>query len=289
LFHQHQQGRPLSLPRKTDAFKVWAEQLSVYANSTAFLKEKAYWKKTLHADVPRITPDFPEGSNLIKDRAFKKTVLTAEDTERLLTNVRSAFNTEINDILLSALALSLRQSFGIEQARIAMEGHGREHVLNDVNVSRTVGYFTSIYPLTITAAGDDLRATILRNKKRAHEVPNKGIGYGILKYLTAKENKQDVDLHEEPQIAFNYFGQFDEDIARLPFGFATEDTGQLQNANEQREYELYITGMTEGGQFSLSVDYSAERFSEDTIATLLENYNAALRSVIEHCCAQVAE
>lgn len=289
LFNQYQQGRELLLPKKTDSFRVWAGQLRVYANSKTFLKEKEYWKTVLNTNSPHIVPDFPDGSNLIKDRATKKISLETADTGLLLTTVRSAFNTEINDILLSALALTLRESFGMEHCRIAMEGHGREHVLGAVNVSRTVGYFTTIYPLNITAAGDDLSVVVRRNKKRIHEVPHKGIGYGILKYLTAGEHKQDIDLAENPQIAFNYFGQFDEDIAHLPFGFSEENTGHQQDINEHREYELYVTGMTEGGQFSLTVDYSRERFSEATIQTFLENYHSALKSIIEHCCAQVAE
>ncbi|HEY8918108.1 MAG TPA: amino acid adenylation domain-containing protein [Chitinophaga sp.] len=287
LYRQHLQAQPFSLPRKTDAFKVWAEKLQAYANSAAFLLERAYWQKILAVNTPVLQPDFPQGSNLVKDRATKQISLEADATHLLLTAVHNRFHTEINDLLLTALALGLRQSFGWEQCRVLMEGHGREDILDQVNVSRTVGYFTTVYPVILTAAGNDLSTLIKRNKKRLHAIPHKGIGYGILKYLTAAEHKQELDFSAPEQIAFNYFGQFDQDLAHLPFGFAKEDTGPLQDTREQREYELYITAMTEGGLFTLTIDYSVKRFAADTIQGLLENYQAALNGIIEHCAATV--
>jgi non-ribosomal peptide synthase protein (TIGR01720 family) len=287
LYRQHLHAQPFSLPRKTDAFKVWAEKLAEYANSNTFLSEKAYWQKVLAANTPVLQPDFPEGGNRIKDRATLQITLEADATCLLLTAAHNRFQTEINDLLLTALALGLRRSFGWEQCRVLMEGHGREDILEQVNVSRTVGYFTTLYPVILTAEGDDISLLIQRNKKRLHAIPNKGIGYGILKYLTAPEHKQELDFSAVEQVAFNYFGQFDQDIAHLPFDFAKEDTGPLQDVREQREYELYITAMTEGGHFTLTVEYSAQRFEKNTIQALLENYRNALSSIVEHCTAPV--
>ena len=288
LFRQYTQGRALSLPKKTDAFKVWSEELQVHANSTAFLQELSYWKKLLAKRTATILPDIPEGSNLVKDSATQDVSLGISATELLLTAVNSRFNTEINDILLTALALSMEQTFGIRTCMVLMEGHGRESILDGVNVNRTVGYFTSVYPVIVTAAGDDLSAVIAQNRQWIHDIPNKGVGYGILKYLTAAEYKQGIDLSKSPQVVFNYFGQLDQDFAQVPFRFSKEGTGEIQDTNEQREHELYITGVVEGKEFSLRVDYSGARFHAATIAAFLENYKLALHAVIEHCCAAVA-
>lgn len=288
LFRQYTRGRPLALPKKTDAFKVWSEELQAYANSSAFLQELPYWKKLLAKRTATILPDLPEGSNLVKDSAAQDVSLGISATELLLTAVNSRFNTEINDILLTALALSMEQTFGIRTCMVLMEGHGRESILDGVNINRTVGYFTSVYPVIITAAGDDLGAVIKQNRQWIHEIPNKGVGYGILKYLTAAEYKQGIDLSRSPQVVFNYFGQLDQDFAQVPFRFSKEGTGEIQDAHEQREHELYITGIVESREFSLRAEYSGARFHAATIAAFLENYKLALHAVIEHCCAAVA-
>jgi non-ribosomal peptide synthase protein (TIGR01720 family) len=89
-------------------------------------------------------------------------------------------------------------------------------------------------------------------------------------------------------VVFNYFGQLDQDFAQVPFRFSKEGTGEIQDVNEQREHELYITGVVEGKEFSLRVEYSGARFHAATIAAFLENYKLALHAVIEHCCAAVA-
>lgn len=287
LARQYKQGKALALPRKTDAFKVWAEGLQEYANSELFLRELPYWENALAGKATAIHPDFPEGRNLVKDSTRLDISLDEEETALLLTAVNSRFNTTINDILLTALALSLEQSFGMETCMVLMEGHGREAILDGVNINRTVGYFTTVYPVVLTAVGSDLSAVIKHNKRGIHEVPNKGIGYGILKYLTSSAYKKAIDLSWQPQIVFNYFGQLDEDFARMPFGFSKEKTGSIQDLDEQREYELYITAATESKQFSLIVEYSRERFSSDTIKILLENYRLALCAIIEHCCAAI--
>jgi len=140
LYQQHKAGKPLELPLKTDSFKHWAEQLSQYADSEAFLEEKSYWSHLESHPVRPIVKDF-EVENYLKDAAALSFQLSIDQTQQLLTKVNEAFGTEINDILLTALGLALRKTFNHNRYAVALEGHGREPILKDVDIDRTIGWF----------------------------------------------------------------------------------------------------------------------------------------------------
>jgi NRPS condensation-like uncharacterized protein len=110
LNRQYKKGEPLKLPLKTDSFKVWSEKLSRYANSKTFLQEKAYWQELESKQAPQIKKDFEDGENFVKETAVISFRLSEEETLQLLTKANEAFGTEINDILLTALALSVTGS-----------------------------------------------------------------------------------------------------------------------------------------------------------------------------------
>jgi aryl carrier-like protein len=147
LYRQYKRGEKWALPPKTDSFKLWSEKLSVYANSKSFLKEKTYWQKIGSVKAPTITKDFEVEENYQKDTRSISFTLGKEETQSLLTKVNQVFRTEINDILLTALGMGIKKTFGHERVLIALEGHGREEILEDMDISRTVGWFTSAYPV----------------------------------------------------------------------------------------------------------------------------------------------
>jgi aryl carrier-like protein len=148
-YREHRQIKKLKLPPKTGSFKLWSEKLSEYADSKAFLKEKTYWRELESLEVPGIKKDFAVEDNDVKDAETLSFDLTEGETGNLLTGANRAFGTEINDILLTALGMAVRGVFGIEKPAIALEGHGRENILADMDVTRTMGWFTSIYPVVL--------------------------------------------------------------------------------------------------------------------------------------------
>lgn len=287
LYRRYQEGQKFSLPPKTDSFKVWAEALTGYAAGKSILQEKSYWARLESIPVPDIPRDFRNGTNYRKDAVRLSFSLAEDQTNHLLLDVNRAFGTEINDILLTSLALGIRQTFGNEKLLIAVEGHGREHIAGELDVSRTVGWFTSVYPLLLEVFhSDDLERQIKEIKERLRQVPRKGIGYGILKYLTPDENIGEIDFTLNPRIGFNYLGQFDEDVKQLSFRIADESVGTIQCPDGQREYELEVSGLVTGKRLVMSIVFNEKQFKKETVSLLLNHFHSELCRTIAFCLSR---
>jgi amino acid adenylation domain-containing protein/non-ribosomal peptide synthase protein (TIGR01720 family) len=287
LYKQYRENRPpdqWQLPLKTDSFKTWSEKLSLYADSEEFLKEKSYWKQLESTPVPPIKKDFARGTNLVKDTDTRSTHLDERETGKLLTGVNQAFGTEINDILLTALGLALTSTFGIEPGLIALEGHGREAILTDVNINRTIGWFTTVYPVILDVSTKDLPGQVVQIKEILRQVPHKGVGYGILRYLTPGNHKKEIDYKLNPQVNFNYMGEFiagNEGVS--PLGITAESPGDMVSEIAEREYELSVSAAIVNKQLRISIAYSKNQFKIDTIDTLLNQYQRKLSEIISLC------
>ncbi|MCP5050912.1 MAG: AMP-binding protein, partial [bacterium] len=263
LMERYKNNEPLELPLKTDSFKTWSEKLRAYAAGEELLKEKDYWEQLGTQPLPVIENDFQfEGeNNLIKDAAAVSFRLDSAQTEALLTKVNHAYGTEINDILLTALGLAVRETWGHDRLFIALEGHGREELFDDIDISRTVGWFTSEYPVSMELAyefEDDPGRLIKEIKETLRKIPNKGTGYGILKYLTpaVSENTAEPAFEVKPRFSFNYLGQFDADVPRTGLRPARESAGVTRNPNEQRHYQLAVSGMIAANRLTINIEYS---------------------------------
>jgi amino acid adenylation domain-containing protein/non-ribosomal peptide synthase protein (TIGR01720 family) len=273
LYRQYKRGQELALPSKTDSFKLWSEKLSVYANSKSFLKEKTYWQKIESVEAPPITKNFEVEENNVKDTRSISFTLGEEETELLLTKVNEAFRTEINDILLTALVMSVKKTFGQDRLLIALEGHGREEILEDMDISRTVGWFTSVYPVMMDISSADNTGRQLKEiKETLRRIPNKGIGYGILKYLTGEENKKEIEFKDVNQIS--------------SFEIAKESAGNTQSLKNRGEYLLDVSGMTTGNRLTMNVSYNETHFKPETIAALVSSFESELKNLIAFCCSR---
>ena len=290
LYKQYSQLKDkekLELPLKTDSFKTWARELSQYADSPLFLKEKSYWKELESIEIPLIETDYNAGDNSLEDMVTLTFQLDKTETGHILTKANRAFNTEINDILLTALGLGISKTFGHKRAVIALEGHGREEILGDVNIKRTVGWFTSMFPVVLDMTYEtDLARQLIEVKETLRRIPNKGVGYGILKYLTAEENKKEVNFKLKPRVSFNYFGQFDTDLANLSFSLAKETAGTMQSLKRDREFLLDVVGMIVENHLEIGIAYNKKHFKTETIETLKNKFHEALQQIISLCSAR---
>jgi len=285
LFGQYKREEQPVLPFKTDSYKSWSEKLREYADSAPLLAEKEYWTQLAGETVPPIPTDFEVDGNDVKDNRGMSFTLEQEDVELLLTRVNKTFNTEINDILLTVFGMALRKSFGHDRVLIALEGHGREELMEDLDVSRTVGWFTSIYPVRMDVSYvTDPGRQIKEVKETLRQIPNKGIGYGILKHLTSPEHKTDTPLEIEPQVIFNYLGQFDADLQQISsFEIAAESTGQAQSMDNRRKYLLEVNGMTTDNRLTMTFSYNEKLFKSTTIITLVNHFQEELKKIIAFC------
>ncbi|MGB5929686.1 MAG: amino acid adenylation domain-containing protein, partial [Cyclobacteriaceae bacterium] len=278
LYGQYVAGKSLELPKKTHSFKTWAEGLTAYADGEKISTELAYWQK-----VNSLSWELPldrQGTNRVSDAKSFGFTLNPETTRRLLTQANQAFHTEINDLLLSALSLAFKETFGTDKIVVNLEGHGRESILKDIDVSRTVGWFTTEFPVVLDSSRDnDLEGLIIETKERLRQVPEHGIGYGILKHLSTADHNLDNDFNA---IGFNYLGQFDQEMNNMSFEIAKESHGATKYEGENRFHLLDISGMVADQELRLSVTYSEQQFKNETIQSLVKNYEKALSRIINY-------
>jgi len=277
---QVQRGVPIVFPQKTTSFKEWAGKLKQHAQSAEMKEEALLWQTTQHHIVQPLTVDFPFGENTEASSTNIVVELNKAETQALLRDVPAAFHTEINDVLLAALVDALSEFTGSRTLLVDLEGHGREEIVPDVDLSRTVGWFTTIYPVLLdvseaTNAEEMLEAV----KQQLRAVPNKGIGYGLLRYLSG-----DAEVFKSlphAQVNFNYLGQFDQSVGQSSaFGPAPETTGSPRNAEGQRMHLLEINGSIADGQLSLAWNYSQNLHTRSTIERMAQRYLESLRSIV---------
>ncbi|MBT1695435.1 amino acid adenylation domain-containing protein [Fulvivirgaceae bacterium PWU4] len=280
LYAQVKGNLPLSLPPKTDSFQSWSKALRSYVQGTAFQRASAYWHTVAGEAGAVITRDFPAGRNTRESEAVETISFSVDDTARLLGEVHRPFNTGITDILLTALMLAFREMYGNTRLWIELEGHGRHDVVRDVNISRTVGWFTSIYPVLLDAGSGDWRAAIKQVKETLRKVPHGGIDYLLVKHAAGTS----LQAFPAPQVSFNYLGQFDADMKNAAYTVSLDLTGNNISDKETRFHDWEISGMLVDGRLALKIAYSHAQYTTGTMHAFADHYRRQLVSLIG-CCS----
>ncbi|MDX6694481.1 MAG: hypothetical protein QOF02_2084 [Blastocatellia bacterium] len=280
-------GEAVRLPFKTTSYKQWAERLMQYAQSGEAEKELDFWLDARRENVAALPLDFPGGANSVASQRIVEASLTEEETTALLQEVPMVYQTQINDALLTALAETFARWTGHRLLAIDLEGHGRDPDVSDVDLSRTLGLFTSIYPVLL--ATEDARAygeTLKAVKEQLRRIPQGGLGYGALRYLGREEAAKKLRALPQPDINFLYLGQMDQVLSGAsPFGPAAESGGPTRGLHTMRRYPLEVVGSVAGGRLSMAWTYSENLHRADTIEALAEGFINELRSLIAHCQA----
>jgi non-ribosomal peptide synthase protein (TIGR01720 family) len=274
--------RHAPLPPKSDSFKGWGEELRKYANSEEFLAEKNYWARLESMPVEPIERDFAEENTFIKDLETLAFNLSEAETAALFTKVGTVFAAETQDILVICLAAAFKKARAVEHLLVALEGHGREEIIKDSDIGRTVGWFTAIYPVVVDVSGEkEWSARVQEITGMLRRVPHKGTGYGILKYLTAQELKKGIAFKLKPQVGFNYLGRFDTDMDRMSFVMAGEPVGQTHSPRGIRKYDFTVTGIAAGRRLGLSIAYSKKQYKRETAAAILRYWREGLQAILQ--------
>ena len=166
-----------------------------------------------------------------------------------------------------------------------LEGHGREHLFDDVDLSRSVGWFTSVprSALELPQAGASWQPGegLKSIKEQLRQIPQRGIGYGILRYLSPNA---DLSTHPEPPMVFNYLGQFDQIlIGSKLFRFAKESTGPWHSPKQRRRHALEVNSLVIDGCLEIWWTYDRTLHPETAIGKLANEFLAALKGLIAHC------
>ncbi|MGW7535471.1 non-ribosomal peptide synthase/polyketide synthase [Amycolatopsis sp. NPDC054798] len=265
-YGQASQGKPIDLGPRTTSFRDWAIRLAEHAAEGGFDEELGYWR-----GVSGRTTVPVDGRGDATNASLRSVTvrLSAVETGALLRDVPKVYRTQVNDVLLTALGRVLREWTGGTPV-VDLEGHGREELFDDVDLSRTVGWFTTVFPVALDVP-EDWGAALKSVKEQLRAVPRRGIGYGALRYLTGTAPEID------PQVSFNYLGQF--------------GSGRLESDESPRSaraHLLDIVGRVETGELELTWYYAEGVHDRSTVDTLAAAMTTALREIIRHCADPAA-
>ena len=288
-YQQLCQGEAIQLPAKTTSFQQWAQRLTEYGQSQALATELEYWLAQYESGVTCLPVDYPidQQVNTVASAAIVSVSLSVEQTCALLQEVPSAYNTQINDVLLTALVQSLQAWTGERcSVLIDLEGHGREELFKDVDLSRTVGWFTTIFPVRLELRELNHPGSALKSvKEQLRRLPNRGIGYGILRYLSQDATtRSKLQSLPEAQVSFNYLGQLKwVDSKSFVLGSAKESCGPAHNQLGNRRHLLEVNGFVASGKLQLDWTYSEKVHQRTTVERLAQGFIQALQVLISHC------
>ncbi|PHM53531.1 non-ribosomal peptide synthetase [Xenorhabdus hominickii] len=247
----------MTLPAKTSSYRQWVTTVHQYAQQHQH--EVPYWQQVLAGNNSK-----PALDNLTHHQLG----ISVEMTDILLHEANIGYRTEINDLLLSALTVALQETFDQSVNHIILEGHGRESIDNTIDISETVGWFTTLYPVRLEKQ-TDMADTLIHTKEMLRAVPNKGIGYGALQqagYLT----------DHLPVISFNYLGQLGS-ASRQDWSITDDDCGNTIASENDSHLLLGINGAVQAGKLLFYVD---SRLPQSKTVIFIRAFEQALNHII---------
>jgi len=270
---------------KSSSYRQWYEALCAYGKTRRLTSQGQYWEQVVGSYQPlRVDKSYSNRARA-KDMSNHTMRLGSVQTRLLLQEVPRVYHTEINDVLLCALALTICEWSGTQKLVIGMEGHGRENIAEGIDTSRTVGWFTNLYPVLLEMAHDKGTGAIIKSvKEQLRSVPDKGLGYGVLKYINKEKKLAGGTCWD---IVFNYLGQLDNVVSSGKWlSGAGESRGSSSGEDQTVDHKLALNGMVQGGELILNWSYSNIHYEKKTIQDLVQKYQANLELLIDHCTGQ---
>jgi non-ribosomal peptide synthase protein (TIGR01720 family) len=270
-------------PPKTTSYGAWAERLAEHATSDALEEARRYWRSALPERTPRL-PSGEEGGRAGAGGGGLHGHLDSETTARLLRDVPRAYGTRVDEVLLTALAISWRRRAGAGPVQVDVETHGREEIWPDVDLSRTVGWFTTFHPLAVELDDpDDVGAALVTVKERLRRMPNGGLDYGVLRYLAPSADGEDWPTSDA---VFNYLGQVDAGVASDAVLRRSRESPGGDAAGSPAAplgYALVVNGGIVDGALETVWIFDRQRLGHDVVTDLMEGFFEALRAIVAHC------
>ncbi len=284
VYRQLSQEQAVQLPAKTTSWQQWANRLQAFAQSEALPPELPHWLSTT-STVPTVLQR--AGDRRHNTGATTQTItvgLSPSETQTLLQDLPARHRTQIQDVLLTALLQAFQQCSGESSLCLDLEGHGREDLFSELDVSRTVGWFTTLFPVQLIAPEQAPLIEVLQSvKAQLQQIPHHGIGYGLLRYLNGGEATADLGDRNPAALRFNYLGQLERGLQSTTtalFNLASESPGVERSLRNPRPYLLDINSFVAAGQLQMQWSYSSAIHEAATIQALADTFLAALRSLL---------
>lgn len=273
------------LPVKTHSFKQWSEGLYTYSKSNALQQQYSYWRTVCDPkNLLSVTETFGATTQFrIVDTRQISIQFTESLTRDFIEKSHSSFNTNANDILLTALSRAIASVFGVGDYLINLEGHGREAVCEGIDVSRTVGWFTTAFPVRLHANNaEPIDYSIVSTKETLRSIPDNGIGYGVIRFLrTANEN----DIYEsEPEISFNFLGEFSFDDTQSEIEISEFEAGSNMSPKSETLCALNINGSVFQNRLNFDFEYLPPVIGDSNTQALVDAFKFYVGEIVNYCC-----
>jgi len=265
------------------SFAQWANRLADFARSPGVEAEAPEWLARV-SGAASLPEDGPRGGNTQSTVRVISGLLEHEETMMLVRDVPRLFRARVSEVLATAMQMAFERWTGRAELLLDLEGHGREAPFDDLDVTRTVGWFTALYPVRLApeaAAGPVERLRAVKEALRA--APNGGLGYGLLRYLHPGTPGEALRRAPEAQVVLNYRGEADAGTEELLFRRVDGEIGSAVPTDAARRYLLEINASVTRGRLRLDVAYSTARHRRETVQYLVDGVVCALRELLAAC------
>ncbi len=281
-------GNDLILSKQGTSYNQWIASLKQYGDFSDVEEESSFW-----LDVLLKAQSCPENTGSSKCNYTSKKIqsvsLDNTNTQLLLKKIHKAYSTQINDILLTALYLTIRDWTKSNAVSITLEGHGRELINQDVDLSRTVGWFTAMYPVYLehTTSDDVLSELSIHDaiktvKEQLRAIPRKGVGFGILKYLLPGKQQLFKKLNM-PRICFNYMGQWELSNHFDNIFSVDSNINNIVGPENHNSFPISINCQILNGIMNIDWQYDPSIYHDQEINRIAEALLTHLVAIINHC------
>ena len=282
-------GEVIRLAAPNGTFGAWSRALGERAQTAEGRAELSYWRALAlaKADLPRDLADAAE-ARAVAAMERVAVELDADETRALLREASAVYRMRADEVLLGALAATLAGWTGRAASVISLENHGREALGEAIDVSRTVGWFTSLYPYRLEApAAAGARELLVAVKESLRAVPRHGTGFGLLSHLSADPAvRAELAALPRPELCFNYLGQTDNTLGPdAPFALVDLPTGSDLSPRGHRVHLIDINALVTDGRLKINWLFSNRVHQRATIERLAEQFVAQVRELLAHCLA----
>ena len=282
-YEQAVRGGDVRLPSSTTSLRRWARALEQYAQSSELERDMPYWLRLAESVPARMPVDHETGPNDVQTTGTVAVELTGDETRALLHDMPGAHGAHVNEVLLACLARSFADWTGQASMLVDVEGHGRSAIIDGVDLSRTVGWFTNLYPVRLETDRRVAIHDVLKSvKEQLRAVPQQGMSYGLLRYLSAKEGAEPLRAVPAADVLFLYLGQQEQRGGEGGlFSRATDAVPGDRHPSELRRHLIELTLVVREGRLRVTWAFSSNRHRRATIESLSSGFIETLRSVLQ--------